>query len=162
MGDGSSQRPRPTSWGAGESCLGGIRCLWRACGRRQFPMARAHQLGGQGVVPRGRSVPMEGLRGTTVPNGPGPPAGGLSSTPVSTRLWSVLLDHLLVVSPSASEAISGKQAEQAKNWASQSGGLVANLGMELEANRRQASLWSCSPVVRNVMQFYMSFLEAHC
>ena len=30
-GDGSSQRPGPTSWGDRESCQGGGRCLWRAC-----------------------------------------------------------------------------------------------------------------------------------
>ena len=50
-GDGSSQWPGPTSCGDGESCQGGGRCLWRACGGRQFPMAQAHQLGGRGVLP---------------------------------------------------------------------------------------------------------------
>ena len=48
-------------------------------GARRFPTARAHQLGGRGILPRRRSVPMEGLRGTVVPNGPGPPAGGTGS-----------------------------------------------------------------------------------
>ena len=41
--------------------------------------AQAHQLGRQGVLLRQRSVPMEGLRGTVVPSGPGPPAGGTGS-----------------------------------------------------------------------------------
>ena len=62
--DGSSQRPGPTSWGDVESYPGGGRCLWRACEARHFPTARAHQLGGRGVLPRRRSVAMERLRGT--------------------------------------------------------------------------------------------------
>ena len=69
--NGSSQRPGPTSWGDGGSCPGGGWCLWCECGGRQFPTFRAHQLGGRGVMPRRRSVPMEGLRGPALPNGPG-------------------------------------------------------------------------------------------
>ena len=46
---GSSQRPGPTS------------------------------LGGRGVLPKRRSVPMERLQGTAVPNRPGPPAWGTRS-----------------------------------------------------------------------------------
>ena len=79
MGDSSSQRPGPTNWGDGESCLGGGRCLWRAYGGRRFPTARAHQLGGRGVVPKWRSVPIGGLPGTVFPNGPGPEARGTGS-----------------------------------------------------------------------------------
>ena len=109
VGDSGSQRPGPTSRGHGESCPGGGRYLWRASGGRQFPTARAHQpgggepcqgggrylwrayggrqlptarahqLGGRGVLSRRRPVPMEGLRGTAAPNGPGPPAGGTGS-----------------------------------------------------------------------------------
>ena len=78
-GDGSSQLPGPTIWGDGESCPGNGRRLWRACGGRQFPMAQAHHLGGRKAVPRWWSVPMEGLWGTAVPNGPGPPSGGTRS-----------------------------------------------------------------------------------
>ena len=69
----------PTSWGDGESCPRGGRCLWRAYGRWQPPSARAHQLGGCGVLPRRRSVPLERLRGTAAPIGTGPPAGGTGS-----------------------------------------------------------------------------------
>ena len=75
-GDGSSQRPETTSWGDGESCpLGG-----RAYGGRARDVgsqtAVAHRLEGRGVLPRQRSVPMEGLRVRAVPNGAGPPAKG--------------------------------------------------------------------------------------
>ena len=45
----------------------------------QLPTARAQQMGGRGVLPRWRSVPMEGLRGTAVPNGPVPRAGATGS-----------------------------------------------------------------------------------
>ena len=83
-GDGTSQRPGPTSWGDGESCPGSGRCPWRACGGGQFPAARTHQLGGRGVLPRWRLVPMEGLRGIAVPNGPGPPHGGTGSLAQTT------------------------------------------------------------------------------
>ena len=79
VGKDSSQRPGPTSWGDGESYLGGGRCLWRASEGWQFPTARAHQWGRWGVLPRRRSVPMEGLRGTAFPNGLGPPAEGMGS-----------------------------------------------------------------------------------
>ena len=78
-GDGSSQRPGPTTLGDAESFPGGGPCLWRACRGRQFATARGHELGGQGVLPRWRLVPMECLRVTTDPNGPGPPAGGTGS-----------------------------------------------------------------------------------
>ena len=78
-GDGSPHRHGPTSSGDGESCPGGNRCLWGACGGRQPPSARAHQLGGQGVLSRRRSLPMERLRGTAAPIGPSPPAWGTGS-----------------------------------------------------------------------------------
>ena len=42
-------------------------------------MARAHQLGGRGVLPRRRSVPMEGLKGRAVANGLGPPVEATGS-----------------------------------------------------------------------------------
>ena len=42
-----------------------------AVGSGQFPTARTHQLGGRGVLPRRRSMPMERLQVTAVPNGPG-------------------------------------------------------------------------------------------
>ena len=76
VGDGSSQRPGPTSWGDGESCPGASRYLWRVCGGRPPPSARAHQMGGRGILPRRRSVPMEGLQVTAIFISPGPPAGG--------------------------------------------------------------------------------------
>ena len=74
-GDGSPQWPGPTKWGDGESCPGGARCLWSACGGWQPPKARAHQLGGRGVPPRRRSaglVPY--LKGYLIPL-PGCPTG---------------------------------------------------------------------------------------
>ena len=64
VGDGCPHRRGPTSWGDGESCLRGGRCLWSACRARQPSAAGTHRLGGRGVLPRWRSVPMEGLRGT--------------------------------------------------------------------------------------------------
>ena len=87
---GSSQRARPNSRADEESCPSGGRCLWRACGGQgvlprlgsvpmeglRFPTARAHQLGGRQVLPRRRSVLMECFWGTVDPNGPGPLAGG--------------------------------------------------------------------------------------
>ena len=73
QGDGSPHWPGPTSLGDGESCPGGGRCLWSSCGGRKPPLARAHQMGGWGVLPRRRSVRMEGQRGTVVPNGPTSP-----------------------------------------------------------------------------------------
>ena len=78
-GDGSSQRPGPTNMGDAESFPCGRRCLWRACRGRQFATARGNELGGRGVLPRWRLVPMECLRVTTDPNGPGPSAGGTGS-----------------------------------------------------------------------------------
>ena len=74
-GDGRPHCRGPTSWGDGESCPGGGRCLWSACGGRQAPLAWAHKLGGRGVLPRRRSLPMEHLRGTVGPIGAGPPVG---------------------------------------------------------------------------------------
>ena len=44
-GDGSPHWRGPTSWGDGESSLGGGCCLWSTCGGQQPPSARAHQLG---------------------------------------------------------------------------------------------------------------------
>ena len=78
-GDGSPHRRGPTSWGERESCPGGGRCLRSACGRRQPPSARAHQLGGLGVLPKRRSLPKECLRGIAAPIGAGPPAGRMGS-----------------------------------------------------------------------------------
>ena len=71
----------PLAAGDGESCLGGGRNLLSACGRWQPPMVRTHWLGGQGVVTRRRSQPMESLRGMVAPNGSGPPAGGRGVVP---------------------------------------------------------------------------------
>ena len=76
VGDGMPQKPGPTIWGDEESCPGVGGCLWGACGGWQFTTARAHKLGRRGVPPMRRSVPMEGLQGTPVSNGPGPRAGG--------------------------------------------------------------------------------------
>ena len=67
VGDGSLQRPGPTTWGDGGSCPGGSPCLWSVCGGRHPPAAQAEQLGGRGVPPRRQSVPMERLRGTAAP-----------------------------------------------------------------------------------------------
>ena len=61
--DGGPLRPGPTSWGDGETCPGVGRGLWWARRGRQLPTARARQLGGRGVLPRWRWMPMEGLRG---------------------------------------------------------------------------------------------------
>ena len=63
----------------GESCARGGRCLWSACRGRQPPSARAHQMGGRGVLPGRRSLPMERLRGMAAPIGAGPPAQGIRS-----------------------------------------------------------------------------------
>ena len=79
VGDGRPQWPGPTSRRDQESCPSGGPCLCCACGGRQIPTARAHQLGGRGVLPRRRWVPMEPLRGMAVPNGPGPPPWGMRS-----------------------------------------------------------------------------------
>ena len=73
------KRPGPTSWRDGESRQGGGWCLWIAGRGRHYPTARARQRGGHGALPRRRSVPMGGLRGSAVPNGPGPLAGGKGS-----------------------------------------------------------------------------------
>ena len=43
------------------------------------PAPRAHQLGGRGVLPRRRSLPMERLRGMAAPIGAGTPLGGTGS-----------------------------------------------------------------------------------
>ena len=51
-GDGSPHRRAPTSWGNGEFRLGGGRCLCSPCRGWQPPSARAHWLGGRGVLPR--------------------------------------------------------------------------------------------------------------
>ena len=50
VGDGSPLRPGPTSLGDGEVCPSGSRCPQGACGGRQPPAARAHQLGGWGLL----------------------------------------------------------------------------------------------------------------
>ena len=78
-GDGRPHWRGPTSREDGESCLGGGRCLWSACGGRQAPLAWAYKLGGRGVPPRRRSLPMEHLQGTAAPIGVGPPVGGTGS-----------------------------------------------------------------------------------
>ena len=77
--DGSPKRPGPTYWRDGESCQGGGRCLWSACGGRLPPLARAHQLGGRGVLPTRRSVPMERSRGMAGPINPAPAVGKTAS-----------------------------------------------------------------------------------
>ena len=76
QGDGCPHRCGPTSWGGGDACPRGGRCLWSACGGWRPPSARAHQLGGRGVLPRRRSLPMERLRGTAAPQQPGPTSWG--------------------------------------------------------------------------------------
>ena len=78
-GDASPLLPGPTSLGDGESCPGGGGCLPSACGGRQPPSARAHQLGGRGVVTRQQLVHTECLRGTSAPCDRGPPAEGTGS-----------------------------------------------------------------------------------
>ena len=77
--DGTPQRRGPASWGDGESCPGGGGCRWSAYRGRQPPSARAHGLGGQRVLPRRWSLPMECLLGTVAPSGPDPPTGGTGS-----------------------------------------------------------------------------------
>ena len=84
-GDGCPHRRGPTNWGDGESCPGGGRCVWSACGGRLPPSARAHRLGGRGVLPKRQSLPMEGLRGSAAPIGAGPPAGGTEGTGSPTQ-----------------------------------------------------------------------------
>ena len=82
------QRREPTSWGDGKFCLGGSRCLWSA-GRGQLPSsARAHQLGRRGVLPRRRSLPMEGIRGTAAPMAQARQLAG-QKVPVRRRLLPV-------------------------------------------------------------------------
>ena len=82
-GDGSPQRPEPTGLGDGASSPGGGRLLWSAYGEGLPPSAQAYQLGGRGVLLMRRSVPMDRLRGTAAPTGPGPLAGGNGSPPPS-------------------------------------------------------------------------------
>ena len=77
LGDGRSKRAGPTSWGDKESCPGGGRCLWRACAGWQFPTARAHHLGGWGVLPRRGSSLWRACKGGQFPTGP--PAKGSRS-----------------------------------------------------------------------------------
>ena len=80
VGDGSSQQTgRPTTSEDGESCLDGDRCLWKAYGERQFPTAQAHQLGGRGVLPGRRLVPMKDLRGRRLPTARAHKPGGTGS-----------------------------------------------------------------------------------
>ena len=79
VGDGRPQWPGPTSRREQESCPSGGPCLWSECGGRHILTPRAHQLGGWGVLPRRRWVPMEPLRGMAGPNGPGPPPWGMRS-----------------------------------------------------------------------------------
>ena len=112
-GDSSPQMPRAHPPGEGESSLGGGRCPRSACGGRQISLARAHQLGGQGVLPRRRSVSMECLRGTAAPKRPGPTNwGDGESCPGGGRcLWSACGGRL---PPSA-------QAHQLGGWESCSG-----------------------------------------
>ena len=54
----------------------GDRCLRNVCRVWQPPSGRAHHLGGQGVMRRRRSVPIEHLRGPCAPISPGSEAGG--------------------------------------------------------------------------------------
>ena len=56
-------------------------CLWGACGGRLPPLARAHQLGGRGVLPKRRSVPMERLRGTVATTAQAHQLGGRGVLP---------------------------------------------------------------------------------
>ena len=79
LGDGSPQRPLRTSWGDGESCPAGGSCLWSASGGQQLPSVPADHLGGQGVLPGRRSLPMEHLRGMAAPSVRGSTAGGMGS-----------------------------------------------------------------------------------
>ena len=79
LGDGSPQRPLRTSWGDGESCPAGGSCLWSASGGQQLPSVPADHLGGQGVLPGRRSLPMEHLRGMAAPSVRGSTAGGMRS-----------------------------------------------------------------------------------
>ena len=80
-GDGCSRRRGPTSGGDRESCTGGGRCLWRHCEGRWCATAWAPQRGGRKVLPRWSSVPKEGLKWLAVPNGPDPRAGGTGISP---------------------------------------------------------------------------------
>ena len=76
-GHGNPHRRGSTALGDGESCPGGYRCIKSAYRGRQYPSARAHQLAGQGVLPRRWSLPKEPLRGTVTPIGVGSPVGGM-------------------------------------------------------------------------------------
>ena len=77
--DGVAQRPGPNSWRDGDSCQGGGWCLWRVCGGWGFPKTQAHQLGGRGVLPKRRSVPMDYPWGTPCPSSQGRPFEGKRS-----------------------------------------------------------------------------------
>ena len=51
----TSLEPGHTILGDGESCRGGGRCSWRACGGQRLPTSRAQHLGGDGKsCPGGR------------------------------------------------------------------------------------------------------------
>ena len=74
-GDGCPPGRGPTSWADGDPDRRGLR-LWSAYGGRLPPLARAHQLGGRGALPRRRSVPMAPLPRTGAPISSGPRASG--------------------------------------------------------------------------------------
>ena len=84
---GSPAQEAVAAWGDGESCPGGGRCLRSACGGWQPSEARAHLLGGWGVLPGRRSLPKERLRGMAAPIGVGPQAGGELPSPTGA-LWA--------------------------------------------------------------------------
>ena len=86
LGDSRSQRAGPTSWGDKESCPGVGRCLWRACAGWQFPTARAHHLGGRGVLPKRGSSLWRACKEGQFPTGP-PAKGSGSPFGVAVGLW---------------------------------------------------------------------------
>ena len=62
----------PTGWADGESCSGGGRCLRSAYRGWEPPAARAHRLGGPGVVPMQWLMPKKRLQGLRAPKKAGP------------------------------------------------------------------------------------------
>ena len=80
--------PGPPGGGTGSPAQAAVRAYGGPAVEGKPETAQAHQLGGQGVLPRRRSSPMEGLQGMTVHNGPGAPSGGTGSpAQVAVGAW---------------------------------------------------------------------------
>ena len=120
VGNGNPHWRGSTGSGDGQSCPGGGCCLWSPCGGRQPPLVRAHQLGGRGVLPRWRSLPMERLLGTVAPIGAGPLAGrtGSPAQEAVTASGALAGDG----SPHGSDCLMGRTPRPPRWWAVANGG----------------------------------------